>query len=199
MKHLKREQRDLLISWVTISLAFSLVLSENFLNFFSFFEALPIAALGVGTGFILHELAHKYVAIHYGAHGEFRAWNIGLLLAIVLPVVTGLFGGRPFLFAAPGAVYIFGKEISVKQNGLISVAGPLTNVLLGVCFLFFGLLFSDSIFLFRLFSSVAQINFFLGFFNLIPIFPLDGSKVLAWNALVWALLFFPLLAWIFFF
>ncbi len=193
---MEREHFDLLVSWGTITLAFSLVLSENFLNLYSFFEALPIAALGVGSGFILHELAHKYVAIRYGAHAEFRMWSTGLILAIILPIVTGLIG-RPFLFAAPGAVYIF-DHVSRKQNGLISLAGPATNVVLGVLFIFLGLLF-DGAFFSRLFLSAASINFFLGFFNMIPIFPLDGSKVLAWNGLVWAIVFFPLAFLVFFY
>ena len=193
---MEREHFDLLVSWGTITLAFSLVLSENFLNLYSFFEALPIAALGVGSGFILHELAHKYVAIRYGAHAEFRMWSTGLILAIILPIVTGLIG-RPFLFAAPGAVYIF-DHVSRKQNGLISLAGPATKVVLGVLFIFLGLLF-DGAFFSRLFLSAASINFFLGFFNMIPIFPLDGSKVLAWNGLVWAIVFFPLAFLVFFY
>ncbi|MBI2598453.1 MAG: hypothetical protein HYW50_04625, partial [Candidatus Diapherotrites archaeon] len=54
----EQETREILISWGTITLAFALMLSESFLNFFSFLEALPIAAVGVGTGFVLHELAH---------------------------------------------------------------------------------------------------------------------------------------------
>jgi len=183
-----------LISWFTITLAFSLVLSEDFLNVYSFFEALPIAALGVGTGFILHELAHKYVAIHYGAKAEFRLWTTGLALAIILPVITL---GR-FLFAAPGAVYIFDHNTSVKQNGVISLAGPLTNIVLGVVFLVFALSIDQTAFFGTLFSSVASINFFLAFFNLIPIYPLDGSKVFAWNVAVWAVLFIPLAGFIFF-
>lgn len=185
-----KEVSDLFISWVTITLAFSLVLSENFLNVFSFFNALPIAALGVGTGFILHELAHKYVAIHYGAKAEFRSWKIGLILALVIPIVT--FGS--FLFAAPGAVYIYGKNISRKENGVISVAGPVTNILIAI--VFFWLAFTG--FFMQIAFSVAFINLFLAMFNMIPIFPLDGSKVIAWNPLVWGAIFVPLAALVFF-
>ncbi|MDO8634388.1 MAG: site-2 protease family protein [archaeon] len=187
-----REKRDLIISWATITLAFSMVLSENALDLFSFFEVLPIAALGVGSGFILHELAHKYVSIHYGAHAEFRAWDKGLMLVIVSAILVA-FGWFPFLFAAPGAVYIM-EHVSRKQNGIISLAGPLTNIVIGVAFIFLGVVFP----LFsKLFFPVAWINFSLGLFNLIPIPPLDGSKVLAWNGLVWAVFFIPLALFIF--
>jgi len=183
-----KEKRDLIISWLTITLAFALVLSDDFLSIFSFLEALPISAIGVGSGFILHELAHKYVAIHYGAKAEFRAWRMGLVLAILIPIVTF---GR-FLFAAPGAVYIYGKDISRKENGIISVAGPLTNIVIAIIFI----LFAVTGFFPKIFFLAAFINLFLATFNLLPFFPLDGAKVLAWNPIVWAILFFPLAAFI---
>ena len=41
---------------------------------------------------------------------------------------------------------------------------------------------------FELFSSLAWINVFLGLFNMIPIFPLDGSKIWAWSPVVYVLL-----------
>jgi Zn-dependent protease len=44
---------------------------------------------------------------------------------------------------------------------------------------------------------VGSINLYLAFFNLLPFFVLDGAKVFAWNKLVWAALFFPLLFFIF--
>lgn len=178
----EHETTELFISWVTITVAFALVLSK--LNFGNFLNDLPIAAIGVGTGFVLHELAHKYVAIRYGAKAEFRHWNFGLILAIALPLIT--FGN--FLFAAPGAVYIYGKDISRKENGIISLAGPATNIALAAVFL--GLGFSG--FFSSIFLSVAAINIFLATFNLIPFFPLDGSKVFAWNPVIWGIFFVPL-------
>ncbi len=184
------EANSILVSFATITLAFALVLSEKFLNFGSFIEVLPVAAIGVGSGFVLHELAHKYVAIKYGAKAEFRHWNIGLILAIAIPIIT--FGS--FLFAAPGAVYIYGKDISRKQNGIISLAGPATNIFLAIFFFAAGL----SGFFSEIFFNVGFINLFLATFNLIPIFPLDGSKVFAWNPIVWGVLFVPLAALVFF-
>jgi len=139
--------------------------------------------VAVGTGFILHELAHKYVAIHYGAHAEFRAWREGLLLAIGLAIFTN----GAFVFAAPGAVYVFGRSITVKQNGIISLAGPVTNLLV---VLFFGILlalFNPAEFLQRIIISAMYVNFFLAAFNMIPIFPLDGSKVFVWDKGIWLL------------
>jgi len=194
----ERERNDLIISWLTVSFAFAWVglgiFSANGFN--TFISQLAIMLVAVGTGFILHELAHKYVAIHYGAKAEFRAWRQGLLLAIGLAVFTN----GSFVFAAPGAVYVFSKNITVKENGHISIAGPLTNLLIVLGFGLLLILTNPAEFLAQIIISAMYVNFFLAAFNLLPIFPLDGSKVFMWNKSAWVLtmliaasgvLFFP--------
>ena len=190
----KQEKIDLLVSWLTLSLAFGLVLSDNFLSIFDIAMAIPVALLAVGTGFVFHELAHREAAKSYGFHSEFRAWYMGLAIAVGLAVATG---GR-FIFAAPGATYFFGHEVSRRQNGIISVAGPATNIVLGIILTIMAALFADK-FIMSVFLYAGMINFWFAFFNLIPFGPLDGSKVLAWNPGIWvaliavsaALVFFP--------
>ncbi len=188
----RREIIELLGSWLVVSVAFAWVLKDNFTlgEPTSFIFSLIVALVATGTGFILHELAHKYVAIRYGAAAEFFAWPAGLLFALVMAFTVGI------VFAAPGAVYIFGPHIDSKQNGIISLAGPVTNILIGIvffiAFLILGFLNMGLISAIALIA--AQINFFLAFFNMIPIGPLDGSKVFVWNKLVWAVLFVPLFA-----
>jgi len=177
-----KERNDLIISWLTISLAFAWVLAE-FLNFGDFGEKLPIALIGVGTGFILHELAHRQVAKHYGLHAEYRAWTTGLLFTIILPIITA----GSFLFAAPGAVYISGSHITREQNGLISVAGAATNIVVAFMFLILLAAFKPGDLVADIFFYSAMINFFLAMFNLLPIGPLDGSKVFAWSIPIWGI------------
>ena len=141
------------------------------------------ASVAVLTGFFLHELAHKIVAQRYGAWAEFRSSRSGLVLAIV----TGLMG---IVFAAPGAVYIAGP-LSREQNGKVSVAGPFTNFVLGLVFLggwigIRGLSGGDLVGYVRsVLYLTAYINVFLGGFNMIPVPPLDGSKVIRWNPAIW--------------
>lgn len=190
---ISKEVRDLVISWLTISVAFAAVLSPNILNIMGFIEALPVTILAVGTAFIFHELAHRQVARHFGCHAEYRAWNFGLMLALALGVMAFV-SGTGFIFAAPGAVYIFGTNISRKENGLISVAGPATNIIIGGLFLMLAFLITQ---LAAVFFMVGYINLFLAMFNLIPFGPLDGGKVFAWNPVIWGLLFFPLFFFIF--
>ena len=134
-----------------------------------------VALFTAGLGFLLHELSHKFVAQHYGCTAEFRAWDQYLYLAVGLAVVVG------FIFAAPGAVMISGM-VTRKENGIISIAGPLTNYLLALIFLVLALLFPAG----RLVFTIGlSINIWLGLFNLIPFGPLDGAKVFHWNKIAW--------------
>lgn len=185
-----QELTDLLISWISLSAAFAFVFSDGGLSVTSFANALAIAAVAVGTGFLLHELAHKYVAIHFGAKAEYRAWNLGLVIALAFAI----FGG--FIFAAPGAVYIFGKKVSDKENGIISVAGPAMNIVVGIVSLLIAGAYGSTQ-IGNVANVVGSINLYLALFNLLPFFVLDGAKVFAWNKIVWAGLFFPLVYFIF--
>ena len=102
------EFNQIVISWLTISLAFAILISEDFLNIFGYAQSLPIALVAVGTGFIFHELAHRNVAKLFGSHAEYRLWVPGL----VFTLISAFLG---FIFAAPGAVYISGR-VSRQQN-----------------------------------------------------------------------------------
>jgi len=191
---MKTELRDLLISWAVLSGAFSMIIFRSASSIVEpVIMAVPvsiaISVLAVSMGFVLHELAHRQVARMYGAHAEFRKWNFGLIMALILP----FFG---FLFAAPGAVYIYGPHLNLRQNGKISIAGPATNILgavglfvLAVILMLMGFM-NDLIAL--VFMYVIQINLWFALFNLIPFPPLDGSKIITWNPIAWGILFIPL-------
>lgn len=179
-KFSKQEKTDLIISWLTLSLAFALVINPVFFNLTNLIISLPIALVAVGTGFIFHELAHRQAARHYGFVSEFRAWYPGLAFAVILAIMTG---GR-FIFAAPGAVYFFGNNVSTKQNGIISVVGPLTNIIFGLILLLVSFFILDS-FATMVLQISSMINFWFALFNMLPIYPLDGSKVLTWSPAAW--------------
>ncbi|MFA6269281.1 MAG: site-2 protease family protein [archaeon] len=178
-----QEKKDLIISWLTLSLAFAIMISPAFLNISNLLISIPIALLAVGTGFVLHELAHREMAKHYGFHSEYRAWYGGLVVALGLAIISG----GQFLFAAPGATYFLADKVSRKQNGIISAAGPITNLVLGVILLILASSIKES-FLHTLFLYAGQINFWFALFNLLPILMLDGSKVFAWNKAIWGIL-----------
>lgn len=77
----KSEMRDLSIAFIVLSIAFTI--SNVGLNFQGFISILPIIMIGVGLGFMFRELGHKYVAMKYDYQAEFKAWPIGLLIALV--------------------------------------------------------------------------------------------------------------------
>jgi Zn-dependent protease len=154
---------------------------------------LGVSAFVVLAGFLLHELGHKFVAQRYGAWAEFRMYPLGLVMAVLMSFLG-------FLFAAPGAVYIAGR-VTKKQNGLISLAGPIVNLAIGGIFLAAWLVFpiggTATGYVIQL---IAVMSLFLGGFNLIPIPPLDGYKIATWNIPVYigvvaATGFCLLLAW----
>lgn len=184
MKHgySKTEIRDIVISTVVLSLAFGLGFADELGIVTGFF----VSFLVVGTGFVLHELAHRMVARRFGAVAEYRAYPFGLMLALLLALVSG---GR-LVFAAPGAVYIsahkFGRwhneemGITIEENGVISFVGPLTNIALATVFLAANYFVPSPILV-----LAANTNTFLALFNLIPVHPLDGAKVMTWDRKVW--------------
>ncbi len=183
------EIRDILVAWLALGFAFAISASSRTglfgvgLDVSSLTYYFLLAILTVGPGFVFHELSHKFVAQRYGFWAEFRMWPMGLLLALV----TSLLG---FIFAAPGATYISGMNITKSENGKISLAGPLVNVVIAALFLpmaLFGHGFEAEIGGFG-----SYINIFLALFNLLPIGPLDGSKVFRWNFPVWLVMFLAL-------
>lgn len=173
-----REVRDIIISMLVITLVFAYLFSgRNFQVLYSS-VIIPVTFIAVGMGFVLHELAHKFVAIRYGFWAEYRLWIEGLFLALISAALG-------FVFAAPGAVYIHGEYISKDQNGKISLAGPATNIILGGLFFLLIYYFSSVPILGALGLLGFTVNSFLALFNLIPFSILDGAKIFRWNPLIW--------------
>jgi len=193
MRFSRTELMHIGIAVAVLTVAFAFAFSDLIYNLDLYTQNVSIiiyillgAFAAVGTGFILHELAHKRLAQKYGCWAEFRSDRMGLILALI----TGLIG---FVYAAPGAVFIAGR-INKEQNGKISLVGPMTNLVIALSFLAMFLiapsflLFAVPIpsagnltFIISIPLLVALVNIFLAGFNMIPIMPLDGAKVAHWN------------------
>lgn len=194
----RSEVRDLAVAWLALGVAFTLLLERELvaaldlggqlseLATVAVVETFAVSLLTVGVGFLLHELAHKVVAVRFGQVAAFRADYRMLGFAIVGALVG-------FLFAAPGAVVHRGR-ITARQNGLIALAGPVTNLLLAVVFLvpyYVVLTAGTTGFLAEVAGRGLQINLLLAGFNMLPFGPLDGRKIRAWSTVVWAVVAVP--------
>jgi Zn-dependent protease len=152
-------------------------------------------ALGLLIGLVVHEYAHAFVALRLGDMSPKLAGRLTLkprphvepfgtlvLPAILLLVV--LFGGSPFVFAyaKPQPLNQWGFRRQDRQVVLISLAGPAANVALS---LVFGLAFrvalhgTSSATLVRLLGDLVVANVIMAVMNIMPIPPLDGSRVAA--------------------
>ncbi len=138
------------------------------------------AALAFTAIFMLHELAHKAVAMHNGLWAEFRLSRLGLLITALSIVL-------PMKFISPGAVVISG-EANKKTIGLTAFAGPFTNLVLSP--VFFGLYFLVSNYAVSfIMLSGAWLSSWIALINLIPYGIMDGAKIMWWNKKVWAVSF----------
>lgn len=179
---------SILIAWIVLSIG---ITYANLVGLFTGTGRIEIVVAGfiaTATGFILHEMGHKFVAIRRGYVAHFRVWTWGLFLTLTTVIISG----GSFLFGAPGAVYIapaaatgyygYGYDPSYRptdagqENMIISAAGPGINLAFALGFLAL-LLSGASGFLFIVGVFGFQLNVGLGSFNMLPVPPLDGSKI----------------------
>lgn len=184
-----RERRDLLVAWVAISIAFSLIYIRYGATPALFLLFLGISLVTVGVGFILHELAHKFTAMKYGFWAEFQKNNLMLVVAVALAALAGV------VFAAPGATMIYAPSLTREQNGKISAAGPVTNLLLCIPFaliLFLGSAVDIRLMGLNVISTLGmiglQVNAMIAAFNMLPVSVLDGKKRTCLNPVVFVVL-----------
>jgi Zn-dependent protease len=140
---------------------------------------------------ILHEIAHGYVAERLGDPTARLLGRLTLnpiphidpVWSIIIPLLL-ILGGSPVVIggAKPVPVDPFNLREPKKDMALVSLAGPLTNFLIAftVAFVFkFIAPFINDPFLISIIYTIVQLNLLLGIFNLIPVPPLDGSKIFA--------------------
>jgi Zn-dependent protease len=144
---------------------------------------------------ILHEIAHGYMAERLGDDTARRAGRLTLnpivhldpFGSILMPLLLLWATGGQFFFAAAKPVPYNPNNLRYPRSGSakIALAGPATNFGLALVFgiivriltLFAGAYPTVST-LAGLLAIVVYINVILGIFNLIPIPPLDGSRIL---------------------
>src|SRR5256885_12389550 len=176
---------SIIVAWAVLSVAITYQKLVGLLTGAGSVDIVIAGFVARATGFILHEMGHKFAAIRRGYLAHFRLWIWGLVLTISIVTLSG--GG--LVFGAPGAVYIspsaagfYGYDSSrgrvdpEEDNMIISAAGPGINLAFACGFL--ALLFSvPSGFLHAVAPFGLFLNVGLGSFNMLPVPPLDGSKI----------------------
>lgn len=140
---------------------------------------------------VVHEISHGYAAERLGDPTARLAGRLTLnplrhldpFGSVVLPLLLSI----PALFGQPAMIFGWAKPVPYNPEnlknpksgaGIIAAAGPLSNFLIaGVFGLFLRTLSADAA-LVTPFEFIVYVNILLGVFNLVPIPPLDGFKVL---------------------
>jgi Zn-dependent protease len=173
----KTEILHIAASMAVLSVAFTILFRNSVLDPYDPTRNIILIAgmsvILVVCSFLFHEFGHKFVAQKYKAWSEFRAYPYGLVMALVSAMIG-------FLFAAPGAVYIQGN-ISKENYGRISLAGPAVNFTIAAIAIVVVLILEPNTIAAVIFYMLAWLNAFMGMFNMIPVMPFDGSKIVAWS------------------
>jgi len=154
-------------SWFIIFVLITLSLSVYFAHLNPHWTRAQHWTVGIATSLLFfgsvlfHELAHSVVALRYRIP--------------VMSITLFVFGGIARIGREPS---------SAKQEFNIAVAGPISSYLLAVGFYALARALAGVEMLVALATWLAQINFLLATFNLIPGFPLDGGRIL--RSVVWA-------------
>ena len=166
---IKSSKTEILHLFVATLLIIAVGLSFNSYRHISWqFLAIFISA------FLIHELAHKFLAQYYGSWAEFRTQMYGLIVTAISAIPF-----MPFKFIAPGAVMVGLSD--GNKFGRVALIGPLTNLVMGFAFLASTYLFPYHSYL----HAGASFNAWIALFNLLPFGVLDGQKIFDWNKIAW--------------
>jgi len=143
--------------------------------------------IGFALAIMVHESSHAYVADYLGDPTARMEGRISLnplrhidpIGSILIPGLLLLSGtGIMFGWAKPVPINPFNLRNPSRDRFLVALAGPISNFVLGAIFAVLARFMPTSSNFPMLFLYIAQVNFMLMMFNLIPIPPLDGSAVL---------------------
>lgn len=153
----------------------------NSADFVSIFLNLLLIMGTLAISISFHEAAHAWTALKLGDPTAKHQGRVSLnpfnhidpIGTVILPLFLIISGSGIFFgWAKPTPFNPWNLQNPKRDSALISLAGPISNFALAIVF---SLIYRAS--QFDMLLPIIQLNLVLGFFNLIPIHPLDGSKV----------------------
>ncbi|MFC1727842.1 hypothetical protein ACFLZ7_00040 [Nanoarchaeota archaeon] len=133
----------------------------------------------VALAFLVREVAHRFFAGKTGLRAEYRSWTFGLLIGVIIVVLSR----GELIFLAPGGILVhhlagarlgaFRYGLVYKTMGWVAAAGPLANIVLALFFKIMTLFPLNLV----LIQKAISLNLWLAIFGMLPIPPLDGSKM----------------------
>lgn len=135
---------------------------------------------------IIHEVSHAFAAFALGDDSAQRAGrlsfnpkkHIDIFGTVILPLLLYFTAGFIYGYAKPVPFNPYNFRNYKRDSGLTALAGPLSNILIAVVLSVLYHILGAFPQLQYILMYVIFLNLLLAFFNLIPVPPLDGSKVL---------------------
>jgi Zn-dependent protease len=154
-------------------------------------QTFAVYALPILFAITLHEAAHAYAAKYFGDTTAYQQGRMSLnpirhidpFGTLLIPIVL-YFVGSPFLFGYAKPVPVeFGKlRNPKKQMAWVALAGPAANLVMALMWMILAILLSllnwDEAFFMRMTQAGVLTNLVIFAFNLFPIPPLDGGRIL---------------------
>jgi Zn-dependent protease len=162
------------------------ILKKAFMQGIELFFSIAILIMSV----VIHEVSHGYAAYLLGDPTAKYAGRLTLnpvkhldfFGSFLIPFISYIFGGFIFGWAKPVPFNPYNLKNPKWNPGVVAASGPLANfsiaLVLGLLIRYGAPLSFFPASFFQIISLAVFINLVLGFFNLVPIPPLDGSKVL---------------------
>jgi len=140
-------------------------------------EDIKFGAIIAAPAVVLHELAHKFVAMGFGASATLHAPSLlGIPYGMYLLVIILIHMNFPIFFFVGG--YVSHTALAPLASSLVAFAGPLSNLIIwGICVS----LIKNNLVKRKYYTTLglmAKLNMFFFVFNMIPIPGFDGSAVL---------------------
>lgn len=135
-------------------------------------ENIKFAAMIAAPAVVLHELAHKFIALSFGAQATLHAPYTIYLFVILLKLIR-----FPLLFFVGG--YVAHTPLPALESATVAIAGPLMNLAIWLSvwvIVHFNLVNKKY---YKILEPMAKLNMFLFIFNILPIPGFDGYHFLS--------------------